>query len=155
MRDAAVFEGVGKLITLADAHQELRLREELFDLQTGLLACSGERGEIHVGGEVLLAGGLIRVRARRVMPIRHERPAVATCELFAARVTVVDNQQEAACNGARDLLDPILRQDGHFEALAGFGMNAVAVEEFQISIGRASKNSLAKTIKGVPGARLR
>ncbi len=31
----------------------------------------------------------------------------------------------------RDLPDPILREDGHFDALAGFGMDAVAVEEFE------------------------
>ena len=41
-------------------------------------------------------------------------------------------QQRAACDGARDLLDPILREGGHFDALAGFGMDAVAVEEFQL-----------------------
>ena len=66
LRDAAVFEGVGKLIFLANAHQKLRLREELFAAHTGLLARSGERGEIDVGSEVLLAGGLVRVGAGRV-----------------------------------------------------------------------------------------
>jgi hypothetical protein len=37
----------------------------------------------------------------------------------------------AAGDGVRDLLNPVLRDDGHFDALAGFGMNSVAVEEFQ------------------------
>ncbi len=32
----------------------------------------------------------------------------------------------------RDLPDPILREDGHFDALTRFGMDAVAVEEFQL-----------------------
>src|SRR5882762_533245 len=111
LRDAAVFERVGKLISLANAHQELRLREEPFDLQTGLLACSGERGEIDVGGEVLLARGLVRVRTRRVMPIRHERSAVATRELFVARVPIVDDYKRAASDCVRDLSDPILREE--------------------------------------------
>ena len=31
LRDAAIFEGIGKLILLSNAHQELRLGEELFD----------------------------------------------------------------------------------------------------------------------------
>jgi len=44
LREAAVFEGVGKLISLANAHQKLRLREELFDLHSGMLARRGERG---------------------------------------------------------------------------------------------------------------
>ena len=63
LREAAVFEGVGKLISLANAHQKLRLREELFDLHPGLLARSRERGEIDVGGEVLLAGSLVGIGA--------------------------------------------------------------------------------------------
>src|ERR1035438_2392346 len=94
LRNAAVFKRVGKLISLANAHQELRLREELFDTHTGLLACSGERGEIDVGGEVLLAGRLVGVGAGGVLAIRHERAAVATRELLVARVTVVNNNDE-------------------------------------------------------------
>ena len=98
LRDAAVFEGVGKLIFLANAHQKLRLREELFGPHPGLLARGGERGEIDVGGEVLLAGGLVRIGAGRVLAIRHERAAVATRQLLIARVTVIDHQQYARVN---------------------------------------------------------
>ena len=50
LRDAAIFEGVGKLILLANAHQELRLREEIFARHTGLLTLGCQRGEIDVGG---------------------------------------------------------------------------------------------------------
>ncbi len=87
LRDAAVFEGVGKLIPFANAHQELRLREQFFTLHAGLLAGSGERGEIDVGGEVLLAGSLVGVGAGGVLAIRHERAAVATRELFVRGCT--------------------------------------------------------------------
>ena len=98
LRDAAVFESVGELIFLAYAHQELRLREQLFTPHAGLLAGSGERGEIDVGGEVLLTRSLIGVGAGGVMAIRHERAAMAACELFVAGVTVVDdhNKQQSA-----------------------------------------------------------
>src|SRR6266849_399692 len=70
------------------------------------------------------------------MPIRHERSPVSTRELFVARVTVVNDYQRAACDCVRDLPDPILREDGHFDALAGLRMNAVAVEEFQFFVRR-------------------
>ena len=145
LRDAAVFEGVGELSCLADAHQKLRLREELLALHTGLLACSGERGEIYVGGEVLLAGGLIGVGTGVVTAICHERAAVATGELLVARVTVVNDREQAAFDGARDLPHPMLREDGYFDALICFGMDAVAVEEFQF-FGERRKPGLVQAI---------
>ena len=37
LREAAIFEGVGKLSFLADAHQELRLRAETFTAHSGRL----------------------------------------------------------------------------------------------------------------------
>ena len=92
LRDAAVFEGVGELIFLANAHQKLRLREQLLDPHAGLLAGSGERGEIDVGGEILLARSLVGVEAGGVLAIRHERAAMANRELFVAGVTVIDDQ---------------------------------------------------------------
>src|SRR6267378_2107214 len=70
------------------------------------------------------------------MPIRHERSAVATCELFVARVPIVDDYKRAASDCVRDLSDPILREEEHFDPLTGFGMNAVAVEEFQFFVQR-------------------
>jgi len=153
LRDAAVLEGVGKLICLANAHQKLRLCEELFTLHTGLLAYSGERGEIYVGGEVLLAGGLIGVGTGIVTAICHERAAVAARELLVARVTVVDDHEQTAFDRARDLPNPILREDGHFDAViiininafTGFGMDAVAVEEFQF-FGERREPSFAQAI---------
>src|SRR4029077_12114975 len=86
LRDAAVFEGIGKLVLLANTHEELRLREKLLEAHTGLLGCGGPRGGIDVGGEVWLAGSLVGVRAGGVMPIRHKRATVAPRKLFVARV---------------------------------------------------------------------
>src|ERR1022692_2952642 len=98
LRNAAVFKRVGKLISLANPHQKLRLREELFTAHAALRAGTGERGEIDMGSQVLLARGLIRIGAGGVMTVRHERAAVATRELLVARVTVVNNnnQQQAS-----------------------------------------------------------
>ena len=112
-----------------------------------LFAGSGERGEIHVGGEVLLAGSQVGVGAGGVLAIRHERAAEATRELLVTRVTVVNDndQQRTACDGAHDLLDPILREGRHFDALTGFGMDAVTVEEFQF-FGERREPSFAQAI---------
>ena len=116
-------------------------------MHAGLLAPSGERGEIHVGSEVLLAGRLVGVRADGVMAIRHERAAESTGELLVACVTVINDndEQRAASDGAHDLLDPILREHGHFDALAAFGMDAVAVEEFQL-LGERREPGFAQAI---------
>ena len=64
---AAVFEGVGKLVGLADAQQKLRLRDELLRGQAVLFRGGGERGEVDVGGDVLLAGSFVGVGADRVL----------------------------------------------------------------------------------------
>ena len=83
LRDAAIFEGVGKLISLADAHQELRLREELFAPACRLARSRGEGSEIDVGGQVLLAGSLVGVGLaecwRYAISVPRRRPA--SCSL--------------------------------------------------------------------------
>ncbi len=145
LRGAAVFKCVGKLISLADAHKKLRLCKQLFRAHTGLLARLGERSEIYVGGEVLLAGSLVRVRTGGVMSIRHERAAVATRELLVAGVTVIDYQQQAARDDVREMTNPILRNCGDFDALAGLGMDAVAIEEFQF-LGQRWKPDFVQAI---------
>src|SRR5580658_2197753 len=145
LRDVAILEGVGKLITLANAHQELRLRAEFFAAHTSLLARAAERGEIDMGGEVLLTGSLVGIGTGGVMAIRHERTSVTACELLLARVTVVDDQKQAAADGAGNLLHPLLRDDWYFDALAGFGMDAVAIEKFQF-FGERREPSLMQPI---------
>ncbi len=98
LRGATVFEGIGKLVFLANPHQELRLREEFFAVHPGLLAPRGERGEVDVGREILLAGGLVRIGTGGVMAIRHERATVATRQLLIAGVAVIDRQRQALLN---------------------------------------------------------
>jgi len=145
LRYATIFEGVGKLTFLSNAHQELRLRKKVFAAQPGALARTGERGEIDVGSQVLLARGLIRVRTGGVLAICHERAAIAARELLLARVTVIHDEQQAAADEMRDLPDPILRNDGHFDALARFGMDSVTVEEFQF-VGKRREPSFIQAI---------
>jgi len=108
LREETVGEGVGKLVLLSDAHQELRLRAEALALHTGPVAGSGQRGEIDVRGEVLLTGSLIRIAAGGMMAVSHERAAAAASELLVAGVTVVNDKQQAAMDGGANLLCPCL-----------------------------------------------
>src|SRR5208283_5966143 len=87
LRDAAVFEGIGKLVFLANPYQKLRLRAEFFAAHPGPLAPSGECGEINVGREVLLAGGLVGIGTRGMMAIRHEGATMTTRQLLVAGVS--------------------------------------------------------------------
>src|ERR1700678_1802119 len=89
LRDAAVFEGVGELICLADPKQKLRLCYQAFATHAGMLASGGERSEIDMSRKVLFAGSLIRVGTGGVPAVCHKRAAIATGELLVARVSVV------------------------------------------------------------------
>src|SRR5271169_3765452 len=63
LRQAAFFEGVGKLRLLADTHQKLRLRDETFGAQSGLFGGCGKSREVYVRGQILLSRSLISVGA--------------------------------------------------------------------------------------------
>src|SRR5271157_3566311 len=76
LRNAAVFEGIGKLIPFANAEQKLRLGEEGLTARTNFFTGGCESSEIDVGGEILLAGSLVRIGAGRMMTISHEGSAV-------------------------------------------------------------------------------
>ena len=69
LREPAIFERVGKLVCFADAHQELGLGEQALDLQAGLRSRGGEGSEVDVRGQILLAGGLVRISRGRVPAI--------------------------------------------------------------------------------------
>src|SRR5208337_4600854 len=99
LRDSAVFEGIGTPVFLANADQELRWRAEFFAAHPGVLTPGGERGEIDVGREVLLAGGLVGTGTGGVMAIRHERTAVSARQLLIAGVAVIDHQRHALLHG--------------------------------------------------------
>jgi len=78
LRQAAFFEGVGKLVGFANAHQELRLRNKPVRLHTILFGGSGERSEIYVSSNVLLSGRFIGTPADRMLANRLQRSAMAT-----------------------------------------------------------------------------
>ena len=65
---AAFFEGVGKLIDLAGAHQELRLRAEFLRQHAVLFRGGGEGGEVYIGCDVLFAGSFVGASADRMLP---------------------------------------------------------------------------------------
>src|ERR1700728_2774795 len=88
LRDAAVVKGVGKLSSLPNPHQELRLRQKLFAAHPATFARSREPGEIDMDRQILLAGSLVGVEPGGVIPVRDQRPAVPTGKLLVARVTV-------------------------------------------------------------------
>jgi hypothetical protein len=60
LRQAAFFKSISKLISFANAHQELGLSDKFVGLHAVFLSGGGERGEVYVGGDVLLAGSFIR-----------------------------------------------------------------------------------------------
>src|SRR5271154_359922 len=90
----AVFKGVGELIGLADSQQKLRLREQWLNLHSALLDSGGQRGKIHVRGNVLLSRGLVKIRTRRVLPISRDRAAMPPSKLLLPGVAVVDGDDE-------------------------------------------------------------
>ena len=95
LRKPAIFEGVRKLVRFADPHQKLGLGEQAPNLHAGLRSRGGERREIDVRRQILLARSLVRVGTGGMLPIRHECPAVPSGKLLLARVAVVDNEKRA------------------------------------------------------------
>jgi len=130
LRHPAVLEGIGKLICFANAHQELRLSCEFVCVHSSFFGSSGEGGEVDVGGDVLLAGGLVGIGADGVLANRFDCAAMTSGELFVARIAVVDDDEKSAVKpGGLAHIQLSLRRD--FDALAWFRMNGVAVEEFK------------------------
>ena len=86
LRQSAFFEGIGKLIVLADSQQKLRLRQQGLDLHSALLGCRGQGGEIHVRGDVLFSRRFVRIRTLRVLAIGSDRaampPASCSCRVY-------------------------------------------------------------------------
>src|ERR1700691_3740120 len=65
---------------------------------------------------------------------------MASGELLAARVAIVDDEQKAALDGVCGLRQPVLRGQGNFDALVVIAsllrMDAVAIEEFHLFVSR-------------------
>ena len=91
-------------IGFADAQQELRLRDELLRLHAVFFRGRGERGEVHVGGDVLLAGGFVGIGADGVLANGLQRSAMASGQLLLAGVAVVDDEDESAFEAGCDAL---------------------------------------------------
>ena len=60
---AAFFEGIGKLVGFADAHQELGLRDQLVCPHPVFFRGGGECREVYVGGYVLFARSFVGIGA--------------------------------------------------------------------------------------------
>jgi len=58
---SAFFERIGKLISFPNPHQKLRLRHKSVRVHAVFFGGSGERGEIHISSNVLLAWSFIRI----------------------------------------------------------------------------------------------
>src|SRR6202021_1063864 len=130
---AAVFEGVGKLGSFADAPQELRLRDQLLTLHALLIGGRGQCCEVYVGGDVLFTGGFVGVGADGMLSYRFKRTAMAPGKLLGAGVAVVYDDEQSAIDGGGDLAHVVLRAERSLDAFPGFRMNGVAIEEFQFS----------------------
>src|SRR5580704_12079103 len=91
----------------------------------------GERGEVYIGGDVLFTGGLVGSRANGVLADGLQCTAMTARELFLARVAVVVDDDESARDRGEELIRILLRNERDFDAFVFFGMDGVAVEEFE------------------------
>ena len=121
LRQAAVFEGIGELVRLADAHQKLRLGNQFLRPHPVFLRGGGERGEVYIGGDVLFAGSFIWIGAEGVPAQCFQGSSMAAGELFFAGVAVVDSDEESVLDVGGDAMDVSLRGERHFDALVGVG----------------------------------
>src|SRR5580658_2558651 len=121
LRQAASLEGVGKLVRLSDAHQELGLCEEFARLHTVFLDGGSECGEVHVGGDVLLAGGFIGICADGMLAKGFYCPEMTAGELLFAGVAIVDGEEESALDAGGDTLHELLGSESSFDALVRLG----------------------------------
>src|SRR4051794_21077115 len=87
--ESAVFEGVGELVGLADAHEEFGLGEEGVVAESVGLGMVAQGGEIYVSGDVLVTRSLIGIGRGGVLAIGHHGVEMASGELFFTGVTVV------------------------------------------------------------------
>src|ERR1700716_902166 len=123
LRQAAFLEGVGKLIGLADAHQELRLRAEFLRVHAVPFGDGRKGGEVYIGGDVLFTGSIVGTGADRVLPKSLHCAAMAARKLFFSGVAVVNGDDESASQTVRDALHKLLRDERYFHALSGLRMD--------------------------------
>src|SRR5580704_8502355 len=95
---------------------------------------------MHVRGDVLLSRRLVGIRTYRVLPIGSDSTAMPARKLLLPSVSIVYGDHEPTLYRGGDLRHIALRDQGSFDSLSGFGINAVTVEKLH-SFGRC----------GVPG----
>src|SRR6266487_4594934 len=61
-----------------------------------------------------------------------ERPAMATCQLFFLSIAVVQRKEDSGLNGRGNHGHEFCGSQRDFDSFMRFGMNAVAVEEFDL-----------------------
>src|ERR1700752_3961841 len=94
LRQLAILEGIRELRLFADAEQELGLGEQRDVVHSGLGGAAAQRREVDVRSDVLLTGSFVRRSTRAVLPVRHQRIAMAAGKLLLARIAVVDEHGE-------------------------------------------------------------
>src|SRR5215469_3247743 len=93
-----------------------------------------ERGEVDVRRDVLFPGSFIWIGAGGVLAVGHDRAPVAAGEELVAGVAVIDGEKKTARDQAGHSRRRLLSEQGRFDALSRFGMDAVVIEIFQLAL---------------------
>jgi len=96
LRQAALFENVRKLIVLANSHQKLRLGQQGLRFHAILFQRRGQRCEVHVRRDVLLAWGLVRIGSGGVVTICHQSSAMPARKLLLTSIAIVNRDEDAS-----------------------------------------------------------
>src|ERR1035438_3666130 len=131
LREFAILKRIGELGFFPNADEELRLREQSNWFESQFTAARSERGEVHVGRDVLLTRSFIRRRTRLMSAIGHQGIAVTSGKLLFAGVAVVDQDSEStsAVESACDAIHPRQRSERSLDSLSRLGLNAVTIEK--------------------------
>ena len=96
LRQHAILKGVGKLRLFANAQQELRLRQQSQIASVRPRALASVAREVHVSGDVLFPRSQVRRRRGNMLPVSHQRVAMAARKLLLAGVAIVNEHHKAA-----------------------------------------------------------
>src|SRR5579863_8681755 len=123
LRNAALFEGVSKLVRFSDSQKKLGLSHKIVGLHAVPFGGSGQCGEVYIGSDVLFAGGFIGIFADRMLANCFECPPMAAGELLRAGVAVVDGDDKTAGDVRGNAFHILLRHEWRLEAFVSFWMN--------------------------------
>jgi hypothetical protein len=108
------------------------LRNKLLGLHSLLCSGSGQRREVHVCGDILLARRLVWIRADRVLANGFQCSAMTSGELLLASVTIVDGNDESSLQSVSHRVHILLCEERHFDPLPYFRMHGIAVKKFKL-----------------------